>query len=155
NELPAPEIYRVLNGTVLVATLIEAGDLDLAQDELRWLEPHVEKGPRFGSLALFDRGRLRFEQGRVAEAIQDFLAGGDVLTRARIVSPAWLPWRSEAALASLALGDHSQALTLAEEELQLAQTFGAPRALGVAQRAAGLVVGRERGELLLREAVTA
>ena len=42
-----------------------------------------------------------------------------------------------------------------EEELELARTFGAPRALGVAARAAGVVVGGERGELLLREAVDA
>ncbi|TML15898.1 MAG: helix-turn-helix transcriptional regulator [Actinobacteria bacterium] len=33
--------------------------------------------------------------------------------------------------------------------------FGAPRALGVARHAAGIVAGGERGELLLREAIDA
>jgi DNA-binding NarL/FixJ family response regulator len=42
---------------------------------------------------------------------------------------------------------------LSEEELELARTFGAPRALGVAMRAAGLVAGGQRGEDLLREAI--
>jgi DNA-binding CsgD family transcriptional regulator len=73
-----------------------------------------------------------------------------------IVKPgSTVPWRSEAALAQLALGDHESAEQLAEEELELAQAFGAPRALGVAKRAAGVVAGGERGVALLREAVDA
>jgi DNA-binding CsgD family transcriptional regulator len=64
-----------------------------------------------------------------------------------------LPWRSEAALAQLAIGDQESALRLSAEELGLARTFGAPRAIGVASRAAGLVAGGGRGERLLREAI--
>ena len=37
--------------------------------------------------------------------------------------------------------------------LELARAFGAPRALGVAMRAAGVVAGGDSGELLLREAI--
>ncbi len=101
------------------------------------------------------RGRLRVEQARVAEGLADFLGVGLLLTRTMITCPSYLPWRSEAALAHLALGDAGSARRLAEEELELARAFGAPRALGVAKRAAGLVAGGERGELLLREAVEA
>ena len=104
-------------------------------------------------LLRFARGRLRVEQGRVAEGLEDFLAVGALLTRAMITCPGYLPWRSEAALAHLALGDPESAGRLAEEELELARAFGAPRALGVAKRAAGVVAGGERGELLLREAI--
>jgi DNA-binding CsgD family transcriptional regulator len=53
------------------------------------------------------------------------------------------------------LGDLESAGRLAEEELQLAQAFGAPRARGVAMRAAGVVAGGERGISLLREAIDA
>src|SRR5204863_161632 len=42
---------------------------------------------------------------------------------------------------------------LAEEEVELARTWGAPRALGAALRAAGLVEGGERGLKLLEDAV--
>jgi DNA-binding CsgD family transcriptional regulator len=70
-----------------------------------------------------------------------------------VISPGALPWRSEASLAQHALGDHESAEGLAEEELQLARAFGAPRALGVALRAAGLVAGGDRGASLLREAI--
>ena len=60
-----------------------------------------------------------------------------------------------AALAHLALAEHEPAKRLAAEELELARTYGAPRALGIAERAAGLVAGGDRGASLLREAVGA
>jgi DNA-binding CsgD family transcriptional regulator len=53
----------------------------------------------------------------------------------------------------LALGEADTARGLSDEELELARAFGAPRALGVALRAAGLVAGGEGGEALLRQAV--
>jgi hypothetical protein len=45
------------------------------------------------------------------------------------------------------------ARNLSAEELALARSFGAPRALGVALRAAGLVAGGQRGQGLLSEAI--
>src|SRR5437764_457676 len=80
---------------------------------------------------------------------------GDSSRRALVACPSYLPWRSEAALAHLALGDHESARRLADEELELASAFGAPRARGVALRAAGIVAGGDRGELLLRDAIDA
>jgi DNA-binding CsgD family transcriptional regulator len=103
----------------------------------------------------FARGRLRVEQGRVSDALEDFLAVGALLTRVAITCPSYVPWRSEAALAQLALGAPEQASRLAQEELELARGFGTPRVLAVAKRAAGLAAGGEQGELLLREAVEA
>ena len=44
-------------------------------------------------------------------------------------NPALLAWRSQAALALLHLGDQDEARRLAAEELELARTWGAPRAL--------------------------
>jgi DNA-binding CsgD family transcriptional regulator len=44
---------------------------------------------------------------------------------------------------------------LADEELELARTFGTPRALGVAKRATGVIAGGDRGASLLREAIDA
>src|SRR4029453_13301319 len=57
--------------------------------------------------------------------------------RAIVTCPGYLPWRSEAALAQLALGDHESAERLATEGGELARAFGAPRALGGALRAGG------------------
>jgi DNA-binding CsgD family transcriptional regulator len=154
-KLPAPPMYRVLNGALLIKTLVAQGELDAAEQVLAPLHPETNSGSLIAAVLRFGRGRLRVAQGRVAEGLEDFLAVGEVLTRALVTCPNYLPWRSEAALAQLALGDREAAGSLAAEELELAQAFGAPRALGVAKRAAGIVAGGKRGELLLREAVDA
>jgi DNA-binding CsgD family transcriptional regulator len=154
-ELPAPSMYRILNGSVLVTALVEEGELDAAVETLALLDSEAESGYVTGAVLRLARGRLRVGQGRIADGLEDFQGVGGDLTRVLITCPSFLPWRSEAALAHLALGDHETAGRLAEEELELARAFGAPRTLGVAKRAAGVVVGGERGELLLREAIDA
>jgi len=152
-DLPPPTLYRVLNGGVLVKTLVDQGELDAAEQALAPLDSQAESGSITASVLRLARGRLRVEQGRVAEGLEDFLAVGARLTRGRITSPGFLPWRSEAALAHLALGQGEPARRLADEELELAGAFGTPRALGVAKRAAGIVAGGDCGATLLREAI--
>jgi DNA-binding CsgD family transcriptional regulator/tetratricopeptide (TPR) repeat protein/uncharacterized protein YfiM (DUF2279 family) len=153
--LPAPPMYQVLNGGVLVKALVDQGDLDAAEEALAPLDSKLESGFVTDALLRLARGRLRIERGRIDDGLEDFLGAGVVLTQALVTCPGFLPWRSEAALAHLALGDDESARRLAEEELELAQIFGAPRALGVALRAAGLVAGGDRGVSLLRAAIDA
>jgi DNA-binding CsgD family transcriptional regulator len=155
SELPAPSMYRILNGSVLVTTLVEQGELDAAVETLALLDSETERGYVTDAVLRLARGRLRLGQGRITEGLDDFMSVGADLTRVLVTCPSFVPWRSEAALAQLALGDQDAAGRLAEDELQLAGAFGAPRALGVAKRATGVVVGGERGELLLREAIDA
>jgi DNA-binding CsgD family transcriptional regulator len=152
-ELPAPTLYRVLNGGVLVKTLVDQGELDAAEQALAPLDSEAESGSIPAAVLRLARGRLRVEQGRVAEGLEDFLAVGARLTSGMVTCPGFLPWRSDAALAHLALGEREPATRLAEEELELAQAFGTPRALGVAKRAAGVIAGGDRGVSLLREAI--
>jgi DNA-binding CsgD family transcriptional regulator len=154
-ELPAPTLYRVLNAGVLVVALTDQGELEAAEQELAPLESETESGSITAAVLRVARGRLRVEQGRVAEGLDDFLAVGLALTQAQILCPGYLPWRSQAALAQLALGERERAESLAEEEVELARAFGTPRALGAAQRAAGVVAGGDRGASLLREAIGA
>jgi DNA-binding CsgD family transcriptional regulator len=154
-KLPAPPMYRVLNGGVLVKTLVDQGELGAAEQALAPLDSEAGKGSLIAAEVRFARGRLRVAQGRFAEGLEDFLSVGVLLTRALVTCPGYLPWRSEAALAYLALGDRESAGPLADEELELARAFGAPRALGAAKRAAGVVAGGQRGECLLREAIDA
>jgi DNA-binding CsgD family transcriptional regulator len=148
-------MYRALNGGVLVKALVDQGKLEEAEQALAPLDSEAESGFVAASILRLARGGLRVGQGRVAEGLDDFLAVGADLARAMVTCPGFLPWRSEAALAHLALGDHESAERLSAEELDLARAFGAWRALGVASRAAGLVAGGERGEHLLREAIEA
>jgi DNA-binding CsgD family transcriptional regulator len=148
-------MYRLLNGGVLVETLVEQGELDSAEQVLEPLAAEAESGSLTAAVLRVARGRLRVARGQVADGLEDFLAVGAGLTRAMVACPSYLPWRSEAALAHLVLGDHESAERLAAEELELARAFGAPRALGVAMRAAGVVAGGDRGASLLREAIEA
>jgi len=155
SELPAPPMYRVMNGTLLIKVLVDQGKLDEAEQALAPLDPEAGSGFATAWGLRFARGRLRVAQGRVGEGLEDFLGLGVDLTRAMVTCPSYLPWRSEAALAQLALGERESAERLAAEELELARAFGAPRALGVALRATGVVAGGDRGASMLREAIDA
>lgn len=63
-------------------------------------------------------------------------------------------WRSLAAIEHHALGEPTQAIALAREEVELARAWGAPRTLGRALRILGLIEGGDAGITLIREAVS-
>jgi DNA-binding CsgD family transcriptional regulator/tetratricopeptide (TPR) repeat protein len=102
---------------------------------------------------LYAGGRLRASQSRFRDAAELFLASGESHERAGIVNPAFIPWRSAAALALHRMGDDERAKELVTEELALARGVGVPRAIGVTLRAAGLITGGEDGVEQLRESV--
>ena len=105
------------------------------------------------SHAMHARACLRIDRGELEAAYQELLATGRRELEWGARNPAVTPWRSSAALVAHALGDERSARELAFEEVELARAFGAPRALGVALRAAGLVAGQGEGIALLAEAV--
>jgi DNA-binding CsgD family transcriptional regulator len=151
--LSPPPLLRWVATGVLVEVLVERGAYDQANHELEPLATELQRTSQTAAVLRHARARLRIAQRRFGEALADLQAVGEIATRTNAPSPCYLPWRSEAALAELTLGESNTARSLSEEELQLARAFGAPRALGVALRAAGLVAGGQRGEALLREAV--
>ncbi len=100
------------------------------------------------------RGRIATARGEHAEARRQLAAAAEIAAGVPFLhNPSALPWRSDGALAAQVVGDHEAALALAAEEVDLARRYGAPRALGVALRAHGLVVGGAVGLSDLREAV--
>jgi DNA-binding CsgD family transcriptional regulator len=99
------------------------------------------------------RARLRVLNGDLAGGLEDMLEVGRHSEALGSRNPAFMAWRSQAALALLQLGEQDEARRLVAEELELARTWGAPRALGAALRAAGLAEGGARGLALLEEAV--
>jgi len=148
-----PGVHAALALSVLFETLAERGEFEAAEAaDSRY--PLVEHFPTMIQAAwlLAARGRLRLAELRPAAALDDLFAAGDLFTRLGSPSPA-TPWRSDAALAHLALGAQGEARTLAAEEVALAEEFDGPRTLGVALRAAGLAEDGERGIELLRQAV--
>jgi DNA-binding CsgD family transcriptional regulator len=148
-------MYLPVAAQWLAFSLVELGDLDAASRAVDY--PDAEE--RWGHTNMYGplkaaEGRIARARGDHARALEAFLAAGGSVLGGTVPNPAILSWRSDAALAAAAAGESEQAARLAEEELELARRFGAPRAAGVALRAAGLVKGGERGVGLLEEAAS-
>jgi DNA-binding CsgD family transcriptional regulator len=97
--------------------------------------------------------RLRLLRGDLSGGVEELLEAGRRFEAVGSRNPAFIACRSPAALALRRLGEEDEAGRLIGEELELARTWGAPRALGAALCAAGLIEGGERGLALLEEAV--
>lgn len=133
----------------LADVLIERGALDEAEQVLARVSPPWSLG-RPDWFFLDTRGRLRALQGQLGEAVDDYRTcaseweGRDACLAAV---------RSNLALALARLGEREEALQLAREEVEIAQVQESPRAIGVAQRALGLVEGGASGLEHLRASV--
>jgi DNA-binding CsgD family transcriptional regulator len=137
----------------LVDVLIERGELDEAAAIMEGA-PLEGREERWDTLVLRgSRGRLRLARGDARGALDDLLQAGARLVQGGALNPAVMAWRSSAALAHLALGEREAARRLAEEELELARSFGAARALGIALRCSGLVEGHRAAAERLEESV--
>jgi DNA-binding CsgD family transcriptional regulator len=90
-------------------------------------------------LVLHVRGLLRVACGDLDAGIEDLLECGRVSVAWGSGNPTTVPWRSDAALALARAGERERARRLAAEELELAEAFGARRAIGLAQRAVAIV----------------
>ncbi len=108
--------------------------------------PRVGEGAR---LLRHATARLRLAEGRPAAALE--VLATDV-GHFDIANPAWAPWRHPAARALAALGRDEEAVDLADEQVSLLRTWGAPSSLGPALRLAGELRGAD-GVELLREAM--
>ena len=150
-EVPAAMRQRTAVAALALA-LLEHGDTEEAAETLAGAD--LDGATAAGSAAvLCARARLRRMTGDLDGAAGDARAAGELAIALQADVPAWLPWRSELALALLD-ADPAEARRVAAEELGLAMAFGAPRATGVALRVSGLAEGGEEGLQLLRESVT-
>jgi DNA-binding CsgD family transcriptional regulator len=137
----------------LALCLIERDDvpsaeraLTLSGDERKW-----RAQPSFRAY-LYALGRLRAAQGRVREGLDRLLESGHEALTMNFQNPVASPWRADAALLCARLGDQERAEELIADDLSIARQFGAPHAVGVALRAAGLIEGGTRGLERLAEA---
>jgi DNA-binding CsgD family transcriptional regulator len=136
----------------LAQGLIDAGDVEGAAQALdpAAAEDWSDRAPY--AYFLEARARLRVLQGDTGGALDDLLDCGSLLERLRVTNPEVIPWRSQAALAALRVGEPERALRLAEEEQQLAAASARPSALGAALRARGLIEGGDPGLQALERA---
>ncbi len=143
----------VLLAAFLAEALMEQGKLDEAGDALA--RAGIDDSLPDDVLVHFFpdvRARLRMLNGDLAGGLEEMLDAGRRFESVGGRNPAFMAWRSPVALALHQLGEQDEARRLAGEELELARTWGAPRALGAALRTAGLIEGGQDGLALLEEA---
>ncbi len=146
--------FHLLDSFIYIQTdaLMEQGKLDDAARVFADAgDPAPDDAPTFTYLS--SRARLRMLRGDLPGGLEQLLEAGRSFEAVGGRNPAFMPWRSQAALGLLQLDRPDEAAALAREELEVARVWGAPRALGAALRAAGLVQGGKRGLALLQEAV--
>jgi DNA-binding CsgD family transcriptional regulator len=145
---PATRGFRAL-------CLLEQDDLDGAADALAVgaaQEPLLAEGTRLSYL--YATARVRSARGELRQGLDVLRECEELIRQAGAPNPAaGLSWRSEAAWLTARLGEHEHARELIAKELMLARAFGAPRALGVALRTAGMIAGARAGLDQMAQAV--
>jgi DNA-binding CsgD family transcriptional regulator/Flp pilus assembly protein TadD len=148
-ELTIEAIGNPIATAALVAVLVERGELREARTLLERLDGTYDPEVMPTQILRESRARLRMAEGDPHGALAELRAVArweQAWAPCNGILP--VPWRSATALAHTALGDTDTARELAEEELALARRFGAPRPVGVALRALGLIQSPDGGELL-------
>jgi DNA-binding NarL/FixJ family response regulator len=125
---------------ILALGLAERGDLKAADEALRMVDDDRFAQSLERTLLLEARGRLRWLEGRPADALEDYLAAGRLFEEVFATgTPVVFGWRSGAALASARLGDVDRARALLAEDRSRAEAVGAPGPVGRSLRVAGQV----------------
>lgn len=138
----------------LAWALIERGELDAAAAELRRARDDATwERSSMQALVLEAEARVHLARGHPDRALEAALEAGRVFDEAGILNPSIRPWRAGAAVAAAQLGERERAEELIADGLERARRYGAPRPIGVALVALGLVRGDGSGLESLEEAV--
>jgi DNA-binding CsgD family transcriptional regulator len=138
---------------VAIVVYIERGDLAAAAELAQTGEElGIAEDRMYVDQYLIARARLRIARGHVREGVADLMWCGQRLEPYDLHWPS--DWKAFAAPALASLGDLQTASKLARERLAIARRVGAPGALGLSLRTAGLAIGGQEGLALLEEAVS-
>ena len=137
----------------MIPALIERGAIEQARALLAAGNLNGQLGPTWPyNVVRHARGCLLAAAGDYASAVRELLEAGELAELWGVRNSTLMPWRSDAALSLIALGDCREASRLCAEEIELARRWGASRGIGIALRAAGVAEG---GSVeLLTEAVS-
>ena len=139
----------------LVAILVERDELEEAEAAL--LAIGAAAGPLpdnpISNLQLLVRGHLRFEQGKLEEALGDFSDLADQSEKMGFGHGGPVSAAPFAARTLVALGRSAEARAMAEEQMEWAERSGVPSSVAHVLRAVAAARGGEEGIELLRRAV--
>ena len=145
----------VMATAFMIPALVDRGAIEEARALLAAADLSGPLGPTWPyNVARHARGCLYAAAGDHTSAVRELLEAGERAELWGIRNSTLMPWRSDAALSLIALGDCREASRLCAEEVELARQWGASRGIGIALRAAGVAEGAGRGIDLLTEAVS-
>ncbi|MEV6832628.1 AAA family ATPase [Amycolatopsis sp. NPDC051102] len=144
----------VLCAAKLVECWVDLGRFEAATSLLDRMDFVASQGLFTHTYLLYARGRLRVATGYTRFGFEDLLSCGRRLAHHGMRFPGFVPWRAHAARAALALGQADDAARLAEEDMNAAARWGAPRPLGTALTTLGLVREDDEAERALQKAIT-
>ena len=138
--------------TNLMLPLVERGELEEAESVLGRYGLCEGQPPPIatGQTMLYGRIVLRTAEGRYAEAADD---AAELLRRHAVRGYAGLPHGAAIVRALLHAGLRERAREVAAEQLRIAERWGAPSFLGIAQRSLGLAADGDEGPRLLEASV--
>ena len=131
---------------------LERGELTTAQETLAAVADPPDNAA--DGTRSFDNGRLAVAaaDGTAPERLIE-LADAHAARHARVLNPAYNPWREHKVEALARLGRRAEALELAEENLALARRWGAPGTVGAALRTMATASAGDEALPYLEEAV--
>ncbi|GAB3288602.1 ATP-binding protein [Parasphingorhabdus pacifica] len=122
-DLISPKSWGIAIGIPLASMLlacVAGGDHAKADALLKTSVPERMFLTPVGLFYLHARGQYHLAAERIHAALSDFQLCGKLMNRWNMDFPALIPWRTDAAVAHLRLGDERTAKHLAEEQLELA-----------------------------------
>lgn len=135
----------------MLSACVATGDHVRAEALLRTPVPEQMFLTPVGLFYLHARGQYHLSAKRIHAAMSDFQMCGSLMSRWNMDLPTLIPWRTDAALAHLQLGDEETAKNLAEEQLRLVPP-GHHRARGLALRVLASVNSLRSRPRLLQDA---
>ena len=148
------ELAQVPARVAAACMLVERDDLEAAAERLD-LSAGLERrlpGTWGWSWIPYGRGQLAAARGDPGAALDFAEESGARLLAIDADSPEYCAWRSLAARAAIALGEHDRAREFAEGELSAARPTGSPRAIGISLATFGAARGGAAGVDALAEA---
>ncbi|WP_399919852.1 BTAD domain-containing putative transcriptional regulator [Streptomyces kanamyceticus] len=133
--------------------LLGLGRLDEAEWWLDSVSHYADRESWSWTVVLCVRGMLSSAQGDPERAAASFLESGRRIALWGVTNPGHQTWQCSAALELARLGRHKQARDLAEEALDVAVRWGAPRFIGLAWQAMAATSPAHERIALLEKAV--